>query len=61
MESSTCKECGKEVSSEAAACPHCGHPAAPQSDTTSNNNTLKIIIISCIVVIALIVIMCAGI
>ncbi len=60
MESSSCKECGKEVSSEAAACPHCGHPTAPQSDTTSNN-TLKIIIISCVVVIALIVLMCAGI
>ena len=59
MESSNCKECGKEVSSEAAACPHCGHPTSPQSDTTSY--TLKVIIISCIVVIALIVIMCAGI
>jgi hypothetical protein len=26
-----CTECGRDVSSKAAACPHCGHPISPQT------------------------------
>lgn len=28
-----CRECSKEVSAKAAACPHCGHPLKVSADT----------------------------
>lgn len=37
---SRCAECGKDISSEAAACPHCGKPnaAAVQKKATSTRD-----------------------
>lgn len=44
-----CKACGKEVSSEAKSCPHCGDPINPGSGTAST--VLKVLLILFIVVI----------
>ena len=33
----TCKECGKEISSTAESCPHCGH----KTETAAKNAQLK--------------------
>lgn len=33
----TCKECGKEISSTAESCPHCGH----KTETATQNAQLK--------------------
>jgi hypothetical protein len=44
-----CKECGKELSSAATACPHCGKPA-PKQTTPAAKGCLTIIIV--IVVLA---------
>jgi hypothetical protein len=39
-----CKECGKEISSVATACPHCGKPAAKQT-TPAAKGCLTIIVV----------------
>lgn len=33
-----CPACGKEVSSTASACPHCGHPMNSQNTSSSSND-----------------------
>lgn len=35
MSMTTCKECGKDISDQAAACPHCGAPTKPIEDRQS--------------------------
>jgi len=52
-----CKECEKEVSSEAKSCPHCGNPISPSSSVTSI--VLKVLLILFIVVIGFVVLIFA--
>lgn len=40
-----CKECGKEISDKAPACPHCGAPNKPKPDNKSSSGCLTVIII----------------
>lgn len=42
-----CAECGAHISSEAKACPHCGKPTTPKTDSTTN---IVAIIAMCITV-----------
>lgn len=39
-----CKECGKEISSEAATCPHCGVKNTPQINLKAKAKTSEIIV-----------------
>ena len=34
-----CSECGKEISSQAAACPHCGHPLPGAAASATSEDT----------------------
>jgi DNA-directed RNA polymerase subunit RPC12/RpoP len=49
-----CVECGKEVSTQAATCPHCGHSiAAAEEEKDKGSAVLKVGTLGCAVFIAL--------
>lgn len=57
-----CSECGKEISDQIAACPHCGYPVQKQTDENKGNNKKKlllpIIIAGIILVLIAIIFIC---
>jgi len=68
-----CEECGKEVSTKAASCPHCGAPQSsykptPAPRTSSTGTVIKTTVIVVVTLVALFFIatfgfsltMCAG-
>jgi uncharacterized paraquat-inducible protein A len=52
MALTTCKECGGQVSSEAAACPHCGYQLKQQATSGSSKFGL-----GCLVLIGLAIVL----
>jgi uncharacterized membrane protein YvbJ len=56
-----CEECGREVSSKAAACPHCGAPisgmsiASPEFHGRGEGVFMKSMNCGCVVLIAIVV------
>lgn len=50
-----CRECGKEVATDARACPQCGAPAPtrPKSETDATRIFLVIILLAMLVLFAL--------
>lgn len=57
-----CSECGKEISDQISACPHCGYPVQKQTDENKGNNKKKlllpIIIAGIILVLIAIIFIC---
>jgi predicted nucleic acid-binding Zn ribbon protein len=53
----TCQECGKDVSSEAAACPHCGYSRKPQ---VKKKKRFRWSVILITVILALLAVMMLG-
>lgn len=46
----SCTECGADISLEAAACPHCGHPRGPRDPALrSGISPIRILIVVAIV------------
>ena len=39
-----CSECGKEISDQIAACPHCGYPVQKQTDENKGKNKKKLLL-----------------
>lgn len=52
-----CKACGKEISTEARACPHCGHPSDEQlrvqkmEDKNTQSNQVGCMLVGIVIVI----------
>ena len=57
-----CPECGKEISDQIPACPHCGFPVQKQTDGTGGKNKKKLIlpliIIGSILAIGAVIVIC---
>ena len=39
-----CSECGKEISDQISACPHCGYPVQKQTDENKGKNKKKLLL-----------------
>ena len=64
-----CRECGRTISTEAVACPHCGAPPKPRQNlnmsssppaTGKTGEGCAAFGIGCLVILALFVAMCAA-
>lgn len=57
-----CKECGKEISSEAPTCPGCGNPqkAVPQKSSSVFGIVLKVLISLFVILVIAPLVICGG-
>lgn len=49
----TCRDCGKQLSDAAAACPHCGNPAPPRKKKTSRAAWAGLAVVLLLVVVGI--------
>ena len=52
MALTSCKECGKQISTDARACPHCGCPRPGITVLPVRNRTVVFLVVVCLIILA---------